>query len=258
MSISALILTKNEEAMIHDCIAQLNFVDEILVLDQNSNDKTTQIAEKLGAKIIKSQNNRFDLDRNILKDKSSGEWLLYVDADERLPEATIAEIKKLITKKTYSAYYFPRQNYILGRWLKHGGWWPDYVPRLFAKKDLIGWEGPVHESPTIKGKFGHAENPIKHLTARNISRMLDKSTKWANIEAQLYAKSNYPPVTKVKVTKAIIGEFTRRFILKLGFLDGLVGLIQAIFQSLHVAMILVYLWEIQNKSIEIYKEAKHE
>lgn len=258
MKISALILAKDEEEMIKDCIKQLTFVDEIILLDQNSTDKTVEIVKKLGARVIETKSEQFDLSRNLLKDNAKYEWLLYVDADERFQEETITEIKKLVSENKYCTYYFPRQNYILGKWLKYGGWWPDYVPRLFRKKDLMGWDGEVHESPKINGSFGYAKNPIKHLTARSISKMLDKSAKWAKIEANLYAKSNVPKVTKVKVIKAMLAEFTRRYILKLGLLDGTIGLVQAIFQSLHKAMILTYLWEIQNKTEEKTRLFKNE
>ena len=132
------------------------------------------------------------------------------------------------------------------------------MPRLFKKKELIRSKGKVHESPEINGEFGYAKNPIKHLTARTVAKMLEKSVKWAKIEADLYSKKPYPKVTIFKVTKAMVKEFTGRYIIKLGFLDGTIGLIQAIFQSLHTAMILTYLWEIQNRTEEKVKNFRNE
>lgn len=250
MKISALILAKNEEEMIGDCIKQLDFVDEILVLDQNSTDDTSMIASKLGARVLKTNSNRFDLCRNTLKEEAKYNWLLYVDADERISVEAGNKIKNLVNIDECSAYYFPRKNYVLGKWLKHGGWWPDYVPRLFRKKDLIGWQGEVHESPVINGKVGYVKNTISHLTARNIAKMLEKSIKWAKIEAKLYADNQHANVSTLKVLKATLSEFLNRYFFKLGLLDGIIGLIEAIFQSLHRAMILTYLWEMQNKTQE--------
>lgn len=246
MKISALILAKNEEEKIGGCIKQLTFVDEILLLDQNSSDTTVKIAEKLNVNILKKATGSFDKDRNILKEAANGDWLLYVDADERFEQQTIAEIKAIVEREKGGAFYFPRKNIVLGKWLKHGGWWPDYVPRLFYKKDLIEWKGPVHESPVFKGRKQFAKNPINHFTAKSIKSMLEKTTKWAKIEAQLYYKTNFPMVTKFRVTKAIIREFVIRYFIKRALLDGRIGFIQSIFQALHQAIIMVYLWEMQN------------
>lgn len=256
MKISALILAKNEEEMISGCIKQLNFVDEIIVLDQNSNDKTVEIAKSLGAKIIRNASGQFDLDRSTLRQSAKEQWLLYVDADERFDDKVVNEIKSVVKENKKGAYYFARKNIVLGKWLKHGGWWPDYVPRFFSKEILISWQGRVHESPEVDGPVYYAKNPIKHLTARSISRMLNKSIKWAKIEAELYAQANYPKVTKKNILKKMLGQFMRRYILKSGFMDGKVGLIQAIFQTLHVAMTLTYLWEIQNKTESDFKNLR--
>jgi len=251
MNISALILAKNEEDMIADCIKQLSFANEVIVLDQDSSDATVSISEKLGAKVYKSQNESFATNRNELKEKSSHEWILYMDTDERLTKSTVEEIlEKIKDQNAAAAYYFPRKNIMLGKWLRHGGWWPDYTPRLFKKSKLSKWTGSVHESPTVDGSIAFAKNPITHLTARSVSRMLAKSVRWAKVEAELNYKANAHKVTKIKVLKAMVKEFTRRYVIKMGCMDGKIGLIQSIYQSLHAAMVLTYLWEIQNKSEE--------
>lgn len=248
MKLSALVLTYNEEEMIEDCLKQLDFVDEIIVLDQNSEDKTVQIAKQFTNKIIFSNTQDFAKNRDILASQAKSDWLLYIDADERLTKELSSEIKQAIKDPRYSAFSFPRKNIILGKWLKHGGWWPDYVPRLFKKDKLKGWYGQVHESPKVDGSFGYFKTPIIHLTARSINQMLAKTTEWAKIEAELFQKENYPQVTIVKVAKAAIAEFFRRYLAKRGFLDGTVGLIEAIYQSFHQAVILTYLWEAQHKN----------
>ncbi|OGD83509.1 hypothetical protein A2165_02735 [Candidatus Curtissbacteria bacterium RBG_13_40_7] len=246
MKISALILTLNEEEMIKDCLKQLDFVDEIIVLDQNSSDKTVNIAKKYGAKVNTSKFSSFDKNRNMLKDLAQGQWLLYVDADERLTKESKIEIKNAIKNNQYSAFYFPRKNYILGKWVKHGGWWPDYTPRLFKKDKLKKWQGKVHESPLVSGNFGYFRHPINHLSGRNLSQMFSKSIKWAKIEAQLLKETGYTKVNILSVLKLASVEFIRRFLIKAGFLDGTVGLIEAIYQALHQAMVLTYLWEMRH------------
>lgn len=247
MKLSALVLAKNEQEMIEGCLRQLNFVDEIIVLDNNSNDKTPEIAKKYADKIIKSPNDEFDYNRNLLVQEAKGEWLLFLDCDERFSDENVQEIKSSISNLKYSAYYFPRKNFILGKWLKHGGWWPDFVPRLFMKKDFISWQGEVHESPQVKGQIHYMEHPINHFTARSISAMLEKTAKWAQTEAKLRYVAGQKKVTITSIVKAMIREFISRYFIKYGVMDGNIGLIQSLFQSLHQAIVLTYLWELQNK-----------
>jgi len=247
MTISALVLTKNEEEMIEGCLKQLTFADEIIIVDQDSVDNTLRIAKKYTDKIFKSSANDFAQNRNILKDQAKCKWLLYVDADERLPQELIKEIKIAISKNECSAFYIPRKNYVLGKWVRHGGWWPDYAPRIFAKSKLEKWEGVVHESPVISGKIGYLKTPIEHLSARSMSQMFSKSINWAKIEADLFLKQGHRQVGIASILKLSAFEFIRRYIVKMGFLDGVVGLIEGIYQSLHQAMVLTYLWEAQNK-----------
>lgn len=234
--------------MIESCLSQLAFADEIIVLDQSSTDKTVEITSKFTDKIYKTTSDDFAKNRNLLSSHAKGDWLIYIDADERLTPQLSSEIRKSIRSKSYSAYLIARKNFILGIWQKHGGWWPDYVPRLIKRDKLKGWYGKVHESPEVEGQIGYLQNPISHFTARTITQMLLKSTNWAKIEAQLYQRSKNPQVTILKVIKAAAGEFLNRYILKLGLLDGTVGLISAIYQSIHTAMTFTYLWEIQSKS----------
>lgn len=247
MKISALVLTKNEEGMIEDCLKQLKFADEIIVLDQNSQDRTVEIAQKYTDLIFKSNVRDFSQNRNILREKAKGHWLLYVDADERLPDELIKEISKEIERGKYDAFYIPRKNYILGKWVKHGGWWPDYTPRLFVKSKLVKWRGEVHESPHISDKVGYLKTPLDHLSARSMSQMFAKSISWAKIEAEQLLAHGHRPVGILNIIKAMILEFIRRYFAKLGFLDGTVGFIEGIYQALHQAMVLTYLWELQNK-----------
>lgn len=245
MKISALILTHNEEEMIEDCLKQLEFTDEIVVLDQYSSDNTVKKAQKFTNNILKTQKADFDKNRNLLMQEANGEWLLYVDSDERISNELKAEIKKAVKKENFSAFFIPRKNYVLGRWLKHGGFWPDYVPKLFKKSKLVGWEGAVHESPKFTGKSSKLKNTIEHLTARDMSRMLEKTIKWAKVEAELAYKAQHPRVNIMRVAKAFATEFFSRYLIKFGLLDGTVGLIQALFQSYHKSIMLVYLWELQ-------------
>lgn len=254
MNVSVLILAKNEQDIIEDSLRQLKFAKQIVVLDQNSTDRTVEIARKFTAEILSSQSYDFSLNRNILLKAAKCKWILYLDCDERLSDQNIAEIKQTLETGNCQAYYFPRKNIILGKWLKHGGWWPDYVPKLFLRGELVKWQGRVHESPIVNGKFGHMLYPLTHLTASNLNSMLEKTTRWAKVEAELAYEDNHPNVNAARTTKAIIFEFAKRYFVKMGFLDGTVGLIESIFQSVHKAATLVYLWELQNNTREKLKK----
>ena len=257
MKISALILTHNEEKMLKDCLKQLNFVDEIIVLDQASTDQTVDIAKIYANKVVSASSEDFAKNRQLLAESAKGKWLLYIDADERLNSDNVQEIKTALKTKKYAAYFFARKNIILGKWLKHGGWWPDLAPRLFQKDKLLGWQGSVHESPIVQGEFGYFTAPIVHFTAQNISSMLAKTTKWAQIEARLfYSGRKNPTINILRVAKSLVSEFTSRFFGKLGFLDGQIGLIESIYQALHRCIILVYLWELQNGSEKKSRQVK--
>lgn len=256
MSLSALVLSKNEEEVIENCLKSLSFADEIIILDKGSTDKTLKITKKYTDKIYTTKEENYDKNRNLLSDKAKGDWLLYLDPDERLTEESIEEIKS--KKEDVSIYFFPRKNFILGKWLKHGGWWPDYVPRLIKKDNLIKWQGKVHESPKYEGKVAYFEKPIIHLTARSLNKMLSKSIKWGKVEATLYYQAKASKVTIFKVLKSSTAEFIRRYFIKLGILDGTHGLIEAIYQSLHLAIVLVYLWEIQAEASKKFDKVKNE
>src|SRR3990167_5419890 len=256
MQISALILTFNEEEVIEDCLKSLAFVDEIVILDQYSEDETVKIAQKFTNHIFKTRYREFDKNRNILARYAKGKWLLYLDSDERLTPDGIYEIEKSIKENKFSAFYMPRKNYVLGKLIKHGGWWPDYAPRLFKKKHFIEWSGQIHESPKFKGQLCYLKEPISHVTARNLNLMLEKSIKWAKIESSLFYKFQNSKVTIVKIAKASLFEFIRRYFFKRGFQDGAIGLIEAIYQALHQAMVFTYLYEKQNKTLEKFEETK--
>lgn len=255
MKLSALLLVKNEEEILGDCLSQLKFVDEIIVLDQNSKDQTKKIAQRFTKNVFSTKSENFAENRNVLLAHAKGEWLLYLDADERLTENLISEIKNKIIAPKYPAYYFARKNIILGHEMKHGGWWPDYAPRLFQKGNLVEWTGMVHESPHINGEFGYLKNPLIHKTARSMSKMLEKSIKWAKVEAELRYNAGQSQVNILKVIKASVFEFTNRYFMKKALLDGTIGLIESIYQALHTVMVLTYLWELQNKTRKKYKEA---
>lgn len=244
--ISAIILTRDNQDLIKDCLISLeDIADEIIIVDDGSEDKTLEIAKVFTAKIYEIDNKDFSFRRNYGAEKAKGDWLLYIDADERIDEKLKKEIKEVVSSNKFSAYAIPRRNILLGKELKHGGWWPDYVLRLIKKESLIKWEGELHEQPKIKGEVGKLVNPLIHISHRSISEMVDKTNKWSEIEAKLLFKSNHPKMVWWRFFSVALREFWFRGIKKLGFLDGPIGIIEIIYQMYSRMITYAKLWEMQ-------------
>lgn len=247
VKISAVVIVKNEEKNIRACLKTLAWTDELIVVDNESSDKTAQIAKKVGAKVVKESKRGFSVSRNRGIREASGDWILYLDADERVSPTLREEIesKIRILKSTLVGFAIPRKNILLGREMKYGGWWPDYVLRLIKKDALNRWEGELHEQPKVKGKVGKLKNPLIHITHRTLSEMVEKTNEWSEIEAKLLFKSGHPKMNLLRFTTAGLREFWYRGVKKMGFLDGVIGVIEIIYQTFSRIVTYTKLWEMQ-------------
>ena len=249
MGISAIVIARNEEEKIGECLESLSWVDEIILIDSGSTDKTIEIAKDFGAKIVSINSGSFSDSRNRGAKEAVGEWIFYIDADERVTPILRKEVLSVINSKlpilTYSAYGVPRRNFILGKELKHGGWWPDYAKRLFLKRDFQNWTGELHEEPHFTGSLGHLKNPLVHLKHKKIEEMVDKTNKWSVIEAKLMFEAGHPPMNIPRFLTAMFREFWLRMIRQTAFLDGSVGIIYALYQVYSRFISYAKLWEMQ-------------
>lgn len=248
MGITAIIPTRNEEQFLSNCLKSVAFADEVLVLDSGSTDKTVELAKSMGAKVISYDWQGFRYAHNLGAEKASHEWLLYVDADERISSSLKKEILKVVNKdSTEAAYQIHRKNYIMGTYLAHGGWYPDKVTRLIKKDQLIEWVGELHEYPKIKGTIGEIQADLYHLTHRGIDWSLEKSRNYTQLTAQILLESNHPKVQVKNFFGAMVREFWFRAIKKQGWRDGLVGWIEILYQTFNAFLVQVQLWELQQK-----------
>ena len=224
MKISATIITHNEERNLPRAIESLRCADESLVVDSGSSDRTIEIAEKFGAKIIDSPWPGYAKQKNLAAERAENDWILSLDADESLSEALEAEIWHI--KKngpTFDAYTMPRQARYLGRWIKHSGWYPDRKIRLYNRAKAT-WAGDfVHESVKVDGTLGHLEGNLLHFTCDSLSEHLKTMDRYTTLAAEQLVAS------KQKVTWGrLIFEppwtFFNTYVLKAGFLDGVEGL----------------------------------
>ncbi len=245
--ITAIIITKNEEKMITSCLKSVDWVDQILVVDTGSSDKTRELAKKEGSTVIEyTDGKNFSDYRNYAISKAKSPWVLFVDADERVTLDLKKEILKVIfSDDSKSGYAIARLNNLLGHDMKWGGWWPDYVMRLIKVDRFVKYTGELHEQPQIKGKTGKLKSYFYHITHRSLTSMIEKTNKWSEYEARLMFDANHPKMNIMRFFTGVFREFWYRAILKLGFLDGPIGIIEIVFQMFSRFVSYSKLWELQ-------------
>lgn len=247
MKLSVVIIVKNEEEMIGDCLESIRWAEEIVLLDGGSTDKTLKIAKNYSVRIVNQKVKDMDYAawRNQGLEEAQGEWILYLDVDERITPLLKEEIQQTIDNRQQTAYAIPRRNFLLGKELKHGGWYPDYQLRLFRKDRLQGWLGTLHERPQIEGEVGKLENPMIHFQPETIEPALEKSINWSGIEAKLLLDAGHPQVTWWRILRMGLTTLFERLLRKQGFRDGAEGWIESIYQAWHTIIVYMKLWEMQ-------------
>jgi len=249
--LSIVVIGRNEEKLIGDCFKSAAFADELILLDGESTDKTVKIAKDYQARVIPQAVKEKDWAawHNQGKEEAQGEWLFYLDADERITPELEREIKDIMKEgsEELSAFAVPRLNVLLGKEMFFGGWYPDYQIRLFHKDKLDKWVGKLHERPVYEGQLGYLKQPIKHLTHRDLTSMVEKTNYWSLIEAKLLYEAHHPPMAPWRFFRIMLTEFWERGIKKQGWRDGIVGWIEIIYQMFSRFMTYAKLWELQQK-----------
>lgn len=273
IKLSAAIATFNEEKNITDCLESIkDLVDEIVIVDGSSTDKTVEIAKRFGAKVTVRENPPiFHINKQKSFDLSSGEWILYLDADERVTPALASEIKKIINmteeeigdyqqklknknlllrhqkiledrdgqigdeEKGYVAFFFPRLNYFLGKYLKNGGVYPDGVIRLFKKDKAYLPCKDVHEQMVVLGKVGWLENPLLHIDSPTFARYLQRNNRYIDLIANEFKEARVGRGPKEFINFFFIKPIWWFLVTQIrhkGVLDGLQGVIFSFFSAL--------------------------
>ncbi len=253
-NLSIIILAGNEEKMIVDCLKSCFFAEEIILVAANSTDNTINLAKQTIPliKIIKTNdgyNRNFSKWRNLGLKNSTKDWILYIDSDERVDQFLQKEISKIVTNKSqFSHFAIPRANFYLGKRVKHGGSYPDYVIRLFQKKYLHGYQGILHEQPQVDGQISYLKSDLSHFTHRDLSSMLQKTLVWTDMEAKALYDHNHPPVVWWRFIRMMFTKIWERLIKQQMWKDGTVGWISVIFETFDTFLIYARLWEIQQKA----------
>ncbi|MBI3103907.1 glycosyltransferase family 2 protein [Candidatus Daviesbacteria bacterium] len=254
--LSVIVITKNEQDRIRVCLESVKWADEIVVVDNGSVDKTLDLAKKYTDKIFTFDDLDFASLRNRGMEKARGDWVLYVDSDERVLASLKEEIESLMQKDQFSAYAISRKNVILGEEVSYGPYKKDWVVRLFQKKNFELWSGQVHESAHFKGKLGYTKNLLLHLTHRDIDQIVLKSLEWSKIDAKLRHDSNHPKMSGWRFLRILLSEFFNQGIKRGGFFNGTVGIVDSTLQVFSLFITFVRLWQMQQEKPmdKIYEE----
>lgn len=228
-SLSTIIITKNEEACIYDCINSVSWADEIIVVDANSTDKTVEIAKKLGAKIhITKEWLGFGHQKNLALNLATKTWVLSLDADEIVPPQLKQEILEAIKSgKTNQAFQIARSSSYCGQFIKHSGWSPDYVLRLLPRQQARFSNDLVHEKILFNGEIKSLKTPLIHKSYENLEDVLDKTNRYSTAGASMMRAEGESSSLSKAVLKGL-WAFIRTYFIRLGFLDGRMGFILAV------------------------------
>jgi glycosyltransferase involved in cell wall biosynthesis len=228
------IITKNEEANLRSCLQSVAFARQIVVVDSGSTDATLHIAAEFGCEIYSENWLGFGPQKQSAIDKCREPWILVLDADERIPQKTAEVIKTIITDSRIqkAGFSFPRKNYFQGRWIKHAGWWPDRIIRLFRKEAGRITTAAVHEAVEVQGLVGALDVPIEHFTESNLTKILQKIDKYSTLGAQVAFKEGKRSSTGLAFLRAFF-TFFQGYFLRGGILDGMPGLTLAVTDSVN-------------------------
>ncbi len=228
--ISVYILTYNEADKIGAAIKSAGWADEVVVVDSDSADSTVAIAESLGARVVNVPFEGFGKLRNAAINSCTHEWIFSLDADERCTPSAVNEINGIINSENPAdAYFVPRRNYFMGRWIKHSGWYPDYrQPQLFKKGCMHFWEeDEVHEGYDVTGRVEYMKSPIWQFPFKNLEQLQFKANRYSSLGSEKLLRRG----RKSGMFTALghgLAAFLQIYILKKGFLDGWAGFVIAL------------------------------
>ena len=249
-TLSVILITRNEEANLADCLASLEGIaQQIVVVDTNSTDLTLQIAKNHGAVIAQPADwPGFGPQKNRALELATGEWVLSLDADERLTPALRSEILTAINHPAQvGCFAIPRLSWYCGRFIRHSGWSPDYVDRLFKRGSARFSDDLVHERLVPNGQVAKLENPMLHFSFMNFSQVLQKIDRYSTASAeQAFAKGKRS--SPLKAILHGLWAFIRTYFIRAGFLDGYQGLALALSNAEGSYYRYMKIWLIQNQT----------
>lgn len=238
--VSVTIITLNEEENIRKCLDSVSWSDDIVVVDSNSSDGTAEIARQYTSKVFLRSSGDFGDQRRFAESKCSNDWVLSIDADERVTDELRDEILQVVQKHNHEAYCIPIANKIAGGWLKHGMWYPAYRSRLY-NRNKGGWDGVVHETLVTEGPVGYLKNPIVHFRNKSISDYMNKTNRYTDIEAG--AISGAPAFLLARMIFQPMKVFIKNYFVQGCILDGVRGFVASAMRAEYEFIHYAKIWE---------------
>ena len=222
--LSAVLITRNASAVLDACLESLAFVDEIVVVDSASTDSTAEIAARRGVRVVQKEWLGFGRQKQFAVDQAKHDWVLCIDADERVSPELAASIQRALMAPVSPVYRMPRRNRFLGRWLSHGEGYPDWSPRLFNRLNARWSDDLVHEKVLYAVTPGTLEGDLMHDSSDDLATYLDRQNRYTTLAArQAYELGKGSGVLRLLFSPVV--RFFKFYVLRLGFLDGVPGLL---------------------------------
>lgn len=246
INISVIVNTRNEERNLEDCLKTLQFADELIVVDMESTDSTKEIAKSFTDKVYDTAMVGYvEPARNFAISKAIGNWILIVDADERISKTLAKKLIEITLEDKVDFVRIPRKNLIFGQWIQHSRWWPDYNIRFF-KKGIVQWQNEIHSIPITTGTginlAAEETLAIEHHHYNTIDEYFDRALRYSTQQARELIDSGYKFDVKDLIGKPI-SEFISRFFAGDGYKDGLHGLVLAFLQMFSVMLVYLKVWQ---------------
>lgn len=242
--VSIVIVTKNEEANIEAALDSVKDAAEIVVIDSFSSDRTVEICRKYTDKVFRKEWEGYARQKQAAVDLAADPWVFILDADERFTPELKAEIINAIEENRHDGFYVPRKNFFMGRWIRHGGWSPDYTLRLFRKNAGRVEDREVHEKVVVNGSVSYLKNPLVHYTYNSVSDYLKRLDSYSTLAAKELKKTGVTPNALDFLIRPPF-TFIKMFFFRLGFLDGRYGLVLAVLYSYYTFLKYAKTWELK-------------
>ncbi len=244
--LSVAIITFNEESNIRRTLESVKWADEIVVVDSGSTDDTVSISREYTGKVVHQDWLGFARQKNLAIDKTSGDWVLSLDADEPVEPALAEEIRRILSARdSCDGYRIPRKTFFLGKLIRHGGWYPDYNLRLFKKGKGRFEERPVHEAIKVEGVVGSTKNAILHYAYPDLASYMASINKYSSLSVDVMEQRGIGGVegSLPAILFHPVYTFMLKYFFRLGFLDGKHGLVLNLFNSYYVFAKYAKVWE---------------
>lgn len=224
MPLSVVLITRNAASQLPDCLTSVAFADEVVVVDSASADGTVDIAARMGARVVQKEWLGFGRQKQFAVEQAAHDWVLCLDADERVSPELAASLVRAMQSPEAPVYRMARRNRFMGRWLRHGEGYPDWSPRLFDRRNARWSDDAVHEKVLYAATPGTLAGDLLHESAEDLSRYLEKQNRYTTLAAEALHRSGRRAGALELLLSPVV-RFAKFYLFRLGFLDGIPGLV---------------------------------